>query len=138
MLEHLVDEKLSLAVRIARVDDDIRLANELADRSELRAGALLLLDEHLPGLRKDREILKAPDFRAFLRFRKIVGEVCVGLGLFQKMAEAPGDDGAVPAFDGGFASAEHAEPLGNGARKGGLFSNVKNGAHGMTLKWRQA
>ena len=50
------------------------------------------------------------------------------------MAEAPGDDGAVPAFDGGFASAEHAEPLGNGARKGGLFGNVKNGAHGMTLK----
>jgi len=123
VLEHLVDEELSLAVGVARVDDRCRRFEQFADHRELLLRTALGLRFHQPVLRKDGQVLHAPDLAPLLRLRNVVGQVGVGLGLLEKMAEAPGDDHVVSAVDEPVATARHAELGGDGLGNGGLFGD---------------
>ena len=82
VFEDFIDKKLPFPVRVAGIDDDIRLLEEFLDDLELLAGVLLNLE--LPDRRDDRQILHGPVL--------ILLVVLVRAELLQDMAEAPGYD----------------------------------------------
>ena len=131
VFEDFVDEKLPLAVRIARVHDDGRRADEFPDDGELALHALLLPHERLPFDGDYGEVPQAPHFLSALRRRNVVGEIGVGLGLLEQMSEAPGDGRAVSADEEAVFSADDAEPLRDGAAERRLFGDVERSGGGF-------
>ena len=123
VIEHLVDEQLPLAVRVARMHDFVGLLHEaLHDAELLRA---VLRDVELPFLRDDGQVLGPPALVARV--------VLLGLRLLQDVAEQPRHDAvlrheaAVPPLHGPLQAlrdlAPHARLLGNiQAQKTSLLS----------------
>ena len=85
VVEHLVDEQLPLAVRVACVHDLVGLFDEIFHDAELLRA--VLRDVEPPLLRDDGEVLGAPPL--------VPRIVLIGLRLSQDMAEQPRHD-AVP------------------------------------------
>ena len=82
VVEHLVDEQLSLAVRVACVHDLVRVGDELLHDGELLLAPLR--DVELPRLRQDGQVLRAPPLVARI--------VLLRLRLPQDVAEQPRHD----------------------------------------------
>ena len=131
VLEDFVDEELPLAVRVARVHDDGRGADQLSDDGELALDALLLSHERFPLGRDHGEVAKAPHLLAAFGGRNVVGEIGVGLGLLEQMSEAPGDGRAVSADEEAVFPADDAEPLRDGAAERRLFGDVERSGGGF-------
>ena len=131
VFEDFVNEELSFAVRVARVHDDGRRADELSDDGELALHALLLSHERLPLGRDHGEVAKAPHLLAAFGGRDVVGEIGVGFGLLEQMSEAPGDGRAVAADEEAVFPADDAEPLRDGAAERRLFGDVERSGGGF-------
>ena len=128
MFNHFVDKELTFAVGVAGVDKALGGFDEFPDSGELFLDAGIRLGECQPFFREDRQILHAPDLFALLGLWDGFREVVVGFGLFEKMAEAPGDGVVALADDGGAFFFDDAEFGGDGFGNGGFFSNEE--AHG--------
>ena len=82
VVEHLVDEQLSLAVRVAAVHDLVGLLDQRLDDGELLLA--VLIDEELPMLGDDGQVLRAPAL--------VLRVVLLWLRLTQDVAKEPGHD----------------------------------------------
>ena len=131
VLEDFVDEELPLAVRVARVHDDGRGADQLSDDGELALDALLLSHERFPLGRDHGEVAKAPHLLAAFGGRDVVGEIGVGFGLLEQMSEAPGDGRAVAADEEAVFPADDAEALRDGAAERRFFGDVERSGGGF-------
>ena len=131
VFEHFVDEKLPLAVGVARVHDHGRGSNQFSDEGELPLHALLLSNEHLPLGRDHGKVAKAPHLLAAFGGRDVVGEIGVGFGLLEQMSEAPGDGRAVAADEEAVFPADDAEALRDGAAERRFFGDVERSGGGF-------
>ncbi len=129
VFDHFVHEKLSLAVRVARVHDRFSAGNEAPDRVELALHARVVARRDDPLVGENRQILDAPDLLSLLRAGNRVGEVVVGLGLFEQVAEAPRDDVFVLAVNGDAVAAHDAQRVGDRLGDRRFFSDEKT--HGI-------
>ena len=82
VVEHLVDEQLSLAVRVAAVHDLVSLLDQGLDDGELLLA--VLINEELPMLGDDGQVLRAPAL--------VLRGVLLRLRLTQDVAKEPGHD----------------------------------------------
>ena len=85
VVEHLIDQKLTLAVWITAMDDFIRLVDQLLHDGKLPRR--LLIDDELPRTRNDRKILRMPLLILWIIF--------VRLCLSENMPEQPRHDTAL-------------------------------------------
>ena len=108
---------------LSDMSESMALAGSTRGVGELLLDAFVLLDENLPFGRKDRQILQAPDLRAFLGFRNVVRKIGVWFGLFKQMPEAPGHNRVVSAFDEAVLALDDAEAVRDGFCKRRLFCN---------------
>ena len=83
-IKHLVDEQLTFAIGVARVNNFVRLRNQPLDDSELLFRRRI--DLQLPNSRDNRQIFRAPRF--------ISRVVSGGLNLLQHVTDKPRHDAA--------------------------------------------
>ena len=138
VLDHLVHEKLALAVWVSGINEGVGRLDKFPDDGKLLLDALVGLGERDPFLRKDRQVYHAPHLRAFLRLRDGIGEIDVRLGLFQQVPEAPRDDVAVRAVDARARGVDDAQLGGNGLGDRGFLSNEKAHRKGPKRKRRRS
>ena len=123
VLNHLVYEELSFAIRVAGIDETVGGLDEFPDGGQLFFDAGVGLRVRFPFSWEDRQVFHAPDLFAFLGFRHVVRKVVVRFGLFQKVPKAPCHCAAVSAFDAAPGFVGNAEFGRNGFGDGRFFGN---------------
>ena len=115
MLQHFIDEKLALSIRIACIDHRVGLTQQLADNLELRRSGTF--DRVFPVGGDDGQMFPTP----LCVFRRIG----FGVGGFEHVPEAPGDN-IVAAADAPGVLAAISQALGDGLSQIRFFGNEKS------------